>query len=74
MAIVIPRDSQKIEKVMVRELSYNLKFNGTGYDKVIHSFEIENDNLPHCKAHYKFLTPEEMIAVYEYMKKVMEGG
>lgn len=74
MAIVVKRDDQRVEKVMVREMSYSLKFNGTGYDKVIGTFAIENDNLPNCAAHYKFLQTEEMIAIYEYMKKVMEGG
>ena len=74
MAIIVQRDDQRIEKIMVRELSYDLKFNGTGYDKVVHTFGIENDNLPNCMAHYKFLKTEEMIAIYEYMKKVMERG
>lgn len=74
MAMIVKRIDKKVEKVAVRELSYSLQFNGTGYDKVVHTFEIENDNLPNCAGHYKFLKTEEMLAIYEYMKKVIEGG
>ena len=74
MAMIVKRDEQRIEKVMVRELSYSMKFNGTGYDKVVGTFEIENDNLPNCAGHYKWLRAEEMLAIYEYMKKVVERG
>jgi hypothetical protein len=38
----------------------------------VERFEIINDNLPNCAAHTKVLRPEEMMAIYEYMKKIVE--
>lgn len=74
MAVVIKRDAQRIEKVTVRELSYNIQFTTTGNNKQVERFEIINDNLPNCAAHSKVLCPEEMLAIYEYMKKVVKGA
>ena len=74
MAIIVKRNEQKLEKITVKELSYTLKFTGTGYDREANTFEIINDNLPNCSAHVKVLHPEEMLAVYEYMKKIVEGA
>ena len=73
MAIIVNRNAQKIEKVTVKELSYNIQFTATGKNKRVDLFEIINDNLPNCPAHIKTLDPEEMLAIYEYMKKVVEG-
>ena len=72
MAIIVKRDAQRIEKVTVKELSYSIQFTATGNNKQMERFEIINDNLPNCAAHSKVLCPEEMLAIYEYMKKVME--
>ena len=72
MAIIVKNDAQKIEKVTVKELSYNIQFTTTGNNKLVDLFEIINDNLPNCEAHTKALRPEEMLAIYEYMKKVIE--
>ena len=74
MAIIVKRDAQRIEKVTVKELSYSIQFTATGNNKQMERFEIINDNLPNCAAHSKVLCPEEMLAIYEYMKKVMEKG
>lgn len=74
MAIIVKRDAQRIEKVAVKELSYSIQFTTTGNNKQVEMFEIINDNLPNCRAHEKALTAEEMYAVYEYMKKVVEGA
>lgn len=74
MAIIVNRNAQKIEKVTVKELSYNIQFTTTGNNKLVDMFEIINDNLPNCEAHTKVLRPEEMLAIYEYMKKVVEGA
>ena len=73
MAIIVNRNAQKIEKVTVKELSYNIQFTTTGNNKLVDMFEIINDNLPNCEAHTKVLRPEEMLVIYEYMKKVIEG-
>ena len=73
MAILIKHDAKKIKKVAVKELSYSVRFTPTGNNKLVNRFEIINDNFPNCEAHTKVLCPEEMIAIYEYMKKVMEG-
>lgn len=73
MAIIVKRDAQRIEKVTVKELSYNVQFTSTGNNKQVERFEIINDNLPNCAAHSKVLHPEEMLAIYEYMKKIVEG-
>ena len=72
MAIIVKHDAQKIEKVTIKELSYDIQFTTTGNNKLVDLFEIINDNLPNCEAHTKALRPEEMIAIYEYMKKVIE--
>ena len=72
MAIIVKRDTQRIEKVTVKELSYSIQFTATGNNKQMERFEIINDNLPNCAAHSKVLCPEEMLAIYEYMKKVVE--
>lgn len=68
MAIIIKRNEERISKVMVKELSYSIH----GNNKQAERFEIINDNLPNCAAHVKVLHPEEMLAIYEYMKKVVE--
>lgn len=72
MAIIVKHDAQKIEKITVKELSYDIHFTATGNNKLVDLFEIINDNLPNCEAHTKALRPEEMLAIYEYMKKVIE--
>lgn len=74
MAIIVKRDTQKIERVTVKELCYNVQFTSTGNNKLVDRFEVINDNLPNCEAHTKVLYPEEMLAIYEYMKKIIEGG
>ena len=71
MAIIVKRDAQKIEKVTIKELSYSIQLTATGNNKLVDLFEIINDNLPNCPAHIKTLDPEEMLAIYEYMKKVV---
>ena len=68
MAIIIKRNEERISKVTVKELSYSIH----GNDKQVERFEVINDNLPNCAAHIKVLCPEEMLAIYEYMKKVVE--
>jgi hypothetical protein len=74
MAIIIKRNEERISKVTVKELSYNIQFTIMGNNKQVERFEIINDNLPNCAAHSKVLCPEEMLAIYEYMKKVVEGA
>lgn len=74
MAIIVKRNKQRIEKVAVKELFYNIQFTTTGNNKIVDLFEVINDNLPNCEAHIKALRPEEMFAIYEYMKKVVEGA
>lgn len=73
MAIIIEHDELRILKTKVKELTYTIKCTPTGTDKQVTLLEIVNDNLPNCPAHIKALRPEEMYAVYEYMKKVVEG-
>ena len=68
MAIIVKRNEQKIAYVTVKELSYNLRFTPNGTNKDVELFEIINDNLSNCPAHSKMLCPEEMFAIYEYMK------
>lgn len=70
MAIIVKRDAHRIEKVAVKELSYSIQFTATGNNRLVERFEIINDNLPNCVAHIKVLDPEEMLAIYEYMKKL----
>ena len=72
MTIIVKHDTQKIEKVTIKELSYDIQFTTTGNNKLVDLLEIMNDNLPNCEAHTKALRPEEMLAIYEYMKKVIE--
>lgn len=72
MKIIVKHDTQKIEKVTIKELSYDIQFTTTGNNKLVDLFEIINDNLPNCEAHTKALRPEEMLAIYEYMKKIIE--
>lgn len=74
MAIVIKRDDLRILKTEVKELTYSIKCTPTGTDKQVDLFEIVNGNLPNCPARIKTLRPEEMYAVYKYMKKVVEGA
>lgn len=77
MAIIVKRNEEKVSKVKISEMSYSLKWNigetdGDKVDKIVTSFYLVNDNLPNCRAHEKALTEDEMIAIYEYMKKVVE--
>ena len=72
MAIIVKRNAQKIEKVTIKELSYDIQFTTTGNNKLVDRFEIINDNFSNCEAHTKVLCPEEMLAIYEYMKKIVE--
>ena len=72
MAIIVKRNEQKIANVTVKELSYNLRFTPNGTNKDVELFEIINDNLSNCPAHSKMLCPEEMFAIYEYMKGKIE--
>ena len=74
MAIIIKRDDLRILKTQVKELAYTIKCTPTGTDMQVDLFEIINDNLPNCPAHIKCLRPEEMYAIYEYMKKIVEGA
>ena len=74
MAIIVKQNAQKIDKVTVKELSYNIQFTATGNNKLVDLFEVVNDDLPNCEAHTKVLRSEEMMAIYEYMKKIMEGA
>lgn len=79
MAIIIKRNEEKQNKIKISEMSYSLKWNigepeGDKVDKIVTSFYLVNDNLPNCRAHEKALTADEMIAIYEYMKKVVEGA
>ena len=72
MAIIVKRNEQKIANITVKELSYNLRFTPNGTNKDVELFEIINDNLSNCPAHSKMLCPEEMFAIYEYMKGKIE--
>lgn len=79
MAIIVKRNEEKQGKIKITESSYSLKWNmgepeGDKVDKVVESFHLVNDDFPNCRAHDKNLTANEMIAIYEYMKKVMEGA
>ena len=74
MKIFVKRDEERISKVSVKELSYNVRLTRTGNVKQVERFEIINDNLPNCAAHVKVLHPEEMLVIYEYMKKIVEGA
>lgn len=79
MAIIVKRNEEKQNKIKISELSYSLKWNigepeGDKVDKVVESFHLVNDDFPNSRAHDKTLTANEMIAIYEYMKKVVERG
>lgn len=74
MAIIIKRDDLKILNTEVKELTYNVQLTPNGTNRQVDLFEIVNNNLPNCPAHIKTLPPEEMYAIYEYMKKVVEGA
>ena len=74
MTIIIKRNEERISKVAVKELSYDVRLTRTSNVKQVERFEIINDNLPNCAAHTKVLCPEEMFAIYEYMKKVVNGA
>lgn len=76
MAIIVKRNEEKQGKIKITESSYSLKWNmgEPEGDKVVESFHLVNDNFPNCRAHDKTLTANEMIAIYEYMKKVVEGA
>ena len=79
MAIIVKRNEEKQSKIKISELSYSLKWNigepeGDKVDKIVESFCLVNDDFPNCRAHEKVLTANEMIAVYEYMKKIVEGA
>lgn len=79
MAIIVKRNEERLDKIKISEMSYSLKWNmgepdGDKVDKIVTSFYLTNDNLPNCRAHEKALTADEMIAIYEYMKKVVERG
>ena len=77
MAIIVKRDEERVNKVKITEMNYSLKWNMGDtnrhkVDKIVTSFYLVNDNLPNCRAHEKGLTADEMIAIYEYMKTIME--
>ena len=79
MAIIAKHNEERINKIKISEMSYSLKWNigepdGDKVDKIVTSFYLVNDNLPNCRAHEKALTADEMIAIYEYMKNVVEGA
>ena len=79
MAIIIKRDEERVNKIRISEMNYSFKWNmgepdGDKVDKIVTSCYLVNDNLPNCRAHEKALTAEEMYAIYEYMKKVVEGA
>ena len=72
MKIVIKRHENRVQTVEIKELSYCLRFDGVEKYKDVDKIAIINDNLPNCPAHTKVLQPEEMYAIYEYMKKLVE--
>lgn len=72
MITIIKHNARRIEKVTVKELSYRIQFTTMGNNKQVDKFEVINDNLPNCAAHAKILYPEEMLAIYEYIKKVVK--
>lgn len=74
MKIFMKKNEERISKVSVKELSYNVRLTRTSNVKQVELFEIVNDNFPNCSAHSKTLYPEEMLAIYEYMKKVVNGA
>lgn len=77
MAIIVKRNVEKQGKIKISESSYSLEWNmeapdGEKVNKVVESFHLINDDFPNCRAHDKTLTANEMIAIYEYMKKIVE--
>jgi hypothetical protein len=79
MAIIVKRNEDKQNKIKISEMDYSLEWNmeapdGEKVNKVVESFYLVNDAFPNCRAHEKALTANEMIAIYEYMKKIMKGA
>lgn len=77
MAIIVKRNEEKQDKIHISVMDYSLAWNmeapdGEKVNEVVESFYLVNDNFPNCRAHEKALTANEMIAIYEYMKKIME--
>lgn len=77
MAIIVKRNEEKLNKISITEWNYVFKWNigdfkGDKVDKIVSKFQIVNDNIPNSRAHEKALTADEMIAIYEYMKKIVE--
>lgn len=77
MAIIVKRNKEKLNKISITEWNYVFKWNigdfkGDKVDKIVSKFLIVNDNIPNSRAHEKVLTADEMIAIYEHMKKIME--
>lgn len=76
MAIIASYGYKDINKVSIKELNWETVYrrDKKENDKKVSSFILTNDNYQNCPAHTKTLGAEEMIAIYEYMKKIMEGG
>lgn len=79
MAIIVKRNEERLNKIKISEMNYSFKWNmgepdRDKVDKIVTSFYLVNDNLLNCRAHEKGLTADEMLAIYEYMKKVVEGA
>lgn len=74
MKTIINRDDLKILNTKIEETTYAFKFTPDGKYKQVDLITIVNDNLPNCPAHVKSLRAEEMYAIYEYMKKIVEGA
>lgn len=77
MAIIVKRNEEKLNRISITEWNYVFKWNIGDFkrdkvDKIVSKFQIVNDNIPNSRAHEKALTADEMIAIYEYMKKVVE--
>lgn len=73
MAIILNCGNNKVEKVSFQELDWTTVYNvGKENDKAVRIFTMTNDNYQNCAAHSKFINAEEMIAIYEYMKKIIE--
>lgn len=79
MAIIIKRNEEKQSKIKISVMDYSLTWNmeapdGEKVNEVVESFHLINDDFPNCRAHDKTLTTNEMIAIYEYIKKIVERG
>ena len=57
-------------KPLNKEIRYNKETKAM--DECVYSFILTNDNYPNCAAHTKYLDANEMMAIYEYMKKIVE--